>query len=65
MQGDERTPLIRSRVELTPLPTRQLFILTLLMITQPLMSLSILPYINEVCYSFLFWSLLKYDLIVD
>jgi hypothetical protein len=52
-QNDEHTPLLRKRANPTPLPTGQLFALSLLMIAEPLNGLSIVPYINEVCSSFL------------
>ena len=48
---DEETPLLRdgtsSRKE-TPLPTTQIAVLLLLQITDPLTSLAIRPYINQV-----------------
>jgi len=49
-QGDERAPLLqtRKRVDPTPLPARQMFGLLSLLLAEPIMSLSILPYINEV-----------------
>jgi hypothetical protein len=52
--GDERTPLLKERKYVTvptPLPTGQISSLLLLMIAEPVMSMSILPYINEVCSS--------------
>ncbi|KAI9507533.1 MFS general substrate transporter [Russula earlei] len=45
--NDERAPLLRERVHPTPLPKSQIIPLLLLMITEPVMSLSIMPYINE------------------
>ena len=54
-QNDERTPLLLKLAHPTPLPTGQLFALSLLMIAEPLIGLSIVPYINEVCSSFLVW----------
>ena len=54
-QNDERTPLLRKPAHPTPLPTGQLFALSLLMIAEPLNGLSIVPYINEVCSSLLVW----------
>ncbi len=50
-QNDERTPLLRKRAHPTPLLTGQTFSLLLLMIAEPVMGLSIMPYINEVCSS--------------
>ena len=54
-QDDERSPLIRQSRHPTPLPAGQLFALLLLMIAEPVMAFSVLPYINEVCLSFLVW----------
>ena len=51
-QNDERTPLLLKPPLPTPLPTGQLFALSLLMIAEPLIGLSIVPYINEVCSFF-------------
>ena len=48
---EEETPLLRNKNLLrreTPLPLTQILILLLLQITEPLMSFSIRPYINEV-----------------
>ena len=52
VQNDEYTPLFRRRVDptVTPLPATQVFGLSLLLLAEPIMSLSILPYINEVCF---------------
>jgi hypothetical protein len=50
VQDDEHTPLFRRRVDPTPLPTTQVFGLSLLLLAEPIMGLSILPYINEVCF---------------
>lgn len=47
---DEYTPLFQRPVDPTPLPTTQVFGLSLLLLAEPIMSLSILPYINEVCF---------------
>jgi hypothetical protein len=47
MQDDEHIPLLQSRP--TPLPARQMSALMLLLLAEPIMGLSILPYINEVC----------------
>ena len=53
-QNDERSPLLRQSRHPTPLPAGQLFALLLLMIAEPVMAFSVLPYINEVC-PFLVW----------
>jgi len=60
-QNDERTPLLRKHAPPTPLPTGQLFALSLLMVAEPLIGLSIVPYINEVCSSFLVWQQAQYS----
>ncbi len=60
-QNDEHTPLLRERSHPTPLPTGQLFALLLLMIVEPVMGLSIMPYINEVCSSPLVWRHARHD----
>jgi hypothetical protein len=44
---DERAPLLE-RVHPTPLPKGQMFAMLLLMMAEPTISLSIMPYINEV-----------------
>jgi hypothetical protein len=56
-QNDEGTPLLRVRetVHPNPLPKGQMFALMLLMTAEPLMGLSILPYITEVCSSLIVW----------
>ena len=59
-QNDEHTPLLHMPPRATPLPTGQLFALSLLMTAEPLIGLSILPYINEVCSSFLVWRQAQY-----
>jgi len=48
--NDEYTPLLKDKEHAhpTPLPRGQMISLLLLMISEPLMSLSIMPYINEV-----------------
>jgi len=51
-QDDERTPLLRRPVRPTPLPTGQMFALWMLLLAEPVMSMSIFPYINEVRPSF-------------
>jgi len=53
----EHIPLLpqAKRVHPTPLPTGQLFALLLLMIAEPVTSLSIMPYINEVCFPLHIW----------
>jgi hypothetical protein len=53
--NDERTPLLPEREYPTPLPTGQMFSLLLLMIAEPVMSVSIMPYITEVRSSFHLW----------
>jgi hypothetical protein len=49
---EEETPLLRDetppRKKETPLPITQILVLLLLQISEPLMSFSIRPYINEV-----------------
>ena len=48
---EEETPLLRNKKlprKETPLPISQILVLLLLQITEPLMSFSIRPYINEV-----------------
>lgn len=49
-QDDERAPLLqtRKRVDPTPLPAGRMFGLLSLLLAEPIMSMSILPYINEV-----------------
>jgi hypothetical protein len=59
LSNDEHTPLLRKPAQPTPLPKRQLFALSLIMIAEPLNGLSIVPYINEVC-SFLVWKQAQY-----
>jgi len=49
-ENDEHTPLLQQHRKPTPLPRAQTFSLLLLMIAEPLMSLSIMPYVNEVCF---------------
>ena len=49
----EHTPLLRGHVTPTPLPARQMFGLLALLLAEPVMCMSILPYINEVCPAFL------------
>jgi len=53
----EHIPLLPQAkgVHPTPLPKRQLFALMLLMIVEPVTSLSIMPYINEVCFPLRIW----------
>jgi hypothetical protein len=51
---DEETPLLRTigkapRRE-TPLPVTQILVLLLLQLAEPITSLSINPYINQVCF---------------
>ncbi|KAH9052776.1 MFS general substrate transporter [Lactarius vividus] len=50
LESEEETPLLRdanaSRTE-TPLPTTQIVVLLLLLLTEPITSLSIRPYINQ------------------
>ena len=48
-QNDESTPLLRETAHPNPLPKGQIFALLLLMTAEPVMSLSIIPYINQVC----------------
>jgi hypothetical protein len=48
---EEETPLLRDENPLrkeTPLPITQILVLLLLQVSEPLMSFSIRPYINEV-----------------
>ena len=47
-QDDEHTTLLPRPVGPTPLPTGQMFGLWSLLLAEPVMSLSIFPYINEV-----------------
>lgn len=47
-QDDEHTALLRGPVGPTPLPTGQMFGLWSLLLAEPVMSMSIFPYINEV-----------------
>jgi len=50
--ADEETPLLRSEDaprKPTPLPMTQLCVLLLLLLSEPITSLSINPYINQVC----------------
>ena len=54
-QDNERTPLLPARRYPTPLPTGQMSALMFLMIAEPMMSVCIMPYINEVCSPFLVW----------
>ena len=49
-QDEENAPLLGEISHSNPLPKGQMFALLLLMTAEPLMSLSIMPYINEVCY---------------
>ena len=51
-QDDEHTLLLRRPVRPTPLPTGQMFALWMLLLAEPVMSMSIFPYINEVRPSF-------------
>ena len=53
-QNDERSPLLRRSGYRTPLPAGPLFALLFLMIAEPVMALSVMPYINEVCPPSLF-----------
>ena len=49
---DEETPLLRSENsprKATPLPVTQISLLLLLLLSEPVTSLSINPYINQVC----------------
>ena len=48
-QDEESAPLLGETTHPNPLPKRQMFALLLLMTAEPLMGLSIMPYINEVC----------------
>ena len=48
-QDEESAPLLGETTHPHPLPKRQMFALLLLMTAEPLMGLSIMPYINEVC----------------
>jgi len=47
LNNDEHTPLLQQRRKPTPLPRGQTFALLLLMTAEPLMSLSIMPYVSE------------------
>ena len=46
-QNDERSPLLRRSGYRTPLPAGPLFALLFLMIAEPVMALSVMPYINS------------------
>jgi len=59
-QNDERSPLLRQSGHPTPLPSGQLLALLLVMITEPLMAFSVMPYINEVRPSSLVWRQVQY-----
>ena len=51
---DEETPLLHAGNaprKATPLPVTQISILLLLLLAEPITSLSINPYINQVCFS--------------
>jgi hypothetical protein len=51
---DEETPLLHNANaprKATPLPLTQITILLLLLLAEPITSLSINPYINQVCFS--------------
>ena len=51
---DEETPLLHNAStprKATPLPITQITILLLLLLAEPITSLSINPYINQVCFS--------------
>ena len=48
-QNDEHTSLLPGHVRPTPLPAGQMFALLSLLLAEPVMCMSILPYINEVC----------------
>lgn len=53
---DEETPLLQNANaprKATPLPVTQISILLLLLLTEPITSLSINPYINQVCFSYI------------
>ena len=52
-QDDESVPLLRGTAHPNPLPKGQMSALLLLMTAEPLMGLSIMPYITEVCSSLL------------
>jgi len=54
-QADETAPLLRETAHPNPLPKGQMFASLLLMTAEPLMGLSIMPYITEVCPSLLVW----------
>jgi hypothetical protein len=50
---DEETPLLHAGnapQKATPLPVTQISILLLLLLAEPITSLSINPYINQVCF---------------
>lgn len=49
---NEQTPLLHSYRRSTPFPKLQIGILLFLQITEPICSMSIYPYINEVCSVF-------------
>lgn len=51
-QDDEHTPLLRRFVGPTPFPTGQMFGLWPLLLAEPVMWMSVFPYINEVRPSF-------------
>lgn len=53
---DEETPLLQNanaQRKATPLPVTQISILLLLLLAEPITSLSINPYINQVCVSYI------------
>lgn len=53
---DEETPLLHNANaprKATPLPVTQITILLLLLLTEPITSLSINPYINQVCFDYI------------
>jgi hypothetical protein len=53
---DEETPLLHNADaprKATPLPVTQISILLLLLLAEPITSLSINPYINQVCFSYI------------
>ena len=52
-RNDESAPLLGETTQPNQLPKGQMFALLLLMTAEPLMGLSIIPYINEVCFSVL------------
>ena len=52
-QNDESAPLLRETAHPNPLPKGQMFALLLLMTAEPVMGLSIMPYINQVRSSLL------------